>query len=1018
MNPVKAAAVYWKVTLVAVLFVVAAGGYSLLTMPRREDPKITIRKAVVVTVFPGAPSDRVEQLVSRRIEEKLATVEELDEITSTSRPSLSIVQLELHGDVQKPDEVWQKIRNKLREVQQELPATVIGPRLNDEYGDTVAQLISVSGRGYPLNQLEDYARVLETEVRQIPSVGKTELLGASEERIEVAPRIEQIAGHRIGPERLAQALQARNVLLPGGQYRTDQSEVPVEPSGEIRSLAELENLVVDLSSSGLPLRLADIASVERTTEDQKFLTRYNGQPAIYLSVTMRAGGNIVEMGKEIAKTVAQARDLLPSDVQIHLLADQPRVVRERIAHFLLEFLLAVICVIAVTMILLPFRTSLVAATAIPVTVLGTFAIMRAVGIELHQVSISTLILVVGMVVDDAIVITDNYHEHLEKGKSRFDAAIDGTGELAVPVLAATLTIVASFLPLRMISGGVGEFISAIPSVVAIALLASYAVAMLVTPLLCMWLISGDSNGENLLAPVNFVRKRWPALARNPLEMLRSSYARLLSAALGHRKATLAITGLALVLGVSVIPLLGRQFFPKAERNQFVIDIWAPEGTRLAATDRTVRTLEEKLHALPEITSFGSFIGKSAPRFYYNVNPEQDAANYAQLIVNTTSDKEVPALVTRLRSELRVLAPGARILVKELEQGEPMEAPIMVRVSGPEIGELKRIGAEVEQILYSTDGVWEANTNFGEDLFQLSVEVDPEKASRVGVTNYTTAVTLAGAFSGIPVSYLREGKRQVPIILRLDGEQRGSLDRVMDLPIPSLSGQKIPLRQIAHIESSWQTARIQRRQRERTLTVRAFTAGRLADTALAEARPRIEALLLPAHYRIEYGGELEGLQRSFGELRLALIVGVMLIFFILVLEFKSFSLPWIVMAAIPLSLPGASAGLLVSRSPFGFMALLGLVSLAGIVVRNAIVLIDYANQARKDGADVREAVRQAGERRLRPILLTTFAAVVGMAPMLLSGSSLWVPMASAIAAGLLGSTLLTLIVIPVLLVMVD
>lgn len=1020
MNPVKAAAVYWKVTVVAVLFVVVAGVHSLFVMPRREDPKITIRKAVVVTVLPGASSDRVEQLVSRRIEDKLATVEELKEISSASRPSLSVVQLELYGDVQEPHEVWQKIRNKMKELQPELPATVIGPRVNDEYGDTVAQLIAISGGGYPLSRLEDYARLLETEVRHISAVGKTELLGAAEERIEVAPRIEQITGHRIGPERLVQALRARNILLPGGQYQTDHSDLPVEPSGDIRSLAELENLVVDLSPSGLPLRLADIANIERTAKDQRFLARFNGRQAVYLSVTMRAGGNVVEMGEEIAITVARARQLLPPDVEIHLLADQPQVVRERIDHFLLEFLLAVICVIAVTMLLLPFRTSLVAATAIPVTVLGTFALMRAAGIELHQVSISTLILVVGMVVDDAIVITDNYHEHLETGKVPFDAAIDGTRELAVPVLAATLTIVASFLPLRMISGAVGEFISAIPSVVAIALLASYFVAMLVTPLLCIWLIPrhAGTQGGGLLSWIGPVRRRWPTVAQNPLEALRNSYGRLLSVALAHRKMTLAATALALLLGALVLPTLGRQFFPKAERNQFIIDVWAPEGTRVAATDRMVRKIEERLRRQPEIIGFGSFIGKSAPRFYYNVNPEQDAANYAQLIVNTASDQDVPGLVAMLRGELGVLAPGARVLVKELQQGTPLEAPIMVRVVGPNVAELKRIGSEVQRILSRTDGVWETNLNTGEDLFQLSVQVDPEKASRSGVTNYATAMMLAGAFSGVPVSYLREGKRQVPIALRVDEGQRASLERMADLPIPSLSGNKIPLRQIARITPGWQTARIQRHQRERAVTVRAFTAGRLADAALAEARPAIEALPLPAHYRIEYGGEVEELHRSFGELRLALVVGTMLIFFVLVLEFKSFAQPWIVMAAIPLSVPGAAVGLLLSRSPFGFMAFLGIVSLAGIVVRNAIVLIDYANHALRSGVEVTTAVRQAGERRLRPILLTTLAAVVGMTPMLLSGSSLWVPMASAIAAGLLGSTFLTLVVIPVLVVMLE
>ncbi len=1018
MNLTRAATTYWKVTIAGVLLVCITGVHSLLTMPRREDPKITIREAIVITLFPGADSDRVEQLVTRKVEEKIETVEELQRITSTSRAGLSIVRVKLRPEVNNPQESWQKIRNRMLELRHALPDTVLGPIVDDEYGDTVAALIAVAADGATPRQLEDYATVLETELRRVDAVGKTEIIGEQQERIEVAPDLDKLATYRVGVDQFAKALQARNIVLPGGEYKTGSADIPLEPSGDFRSVAEIQDVTVDVGPTGLPLRLGDIADVRRTLEDARFVTHYNGRSAVYVSVTVRAGQNIVEAGKEIERAIVSARSRLPSGVELERVADQPRMVEQRIGHFLREFLIAILCVIAVTMVLLPFRVSLVAATSIPVTVLATFALMRVFGIELHQVSISTMILAIGMVVDDAIVITDNYLEHLHQTGSRMRAAVEGTREVAVPVLAATLTIVASFLPLRMISGEVGEFISGIPNVITISLLTSYAVAVLVTPLLCTWFISPAqaASEDNLLARVPYLRRRFPALTHNPLEILRSGYSRLLAAAMSRKKATVGLAAASVVIGFAILPALGIQFFPKAERNQLVIDLWMPEGTRIERTLAVASRIENRLRATPEVVRFAAFIGKSAPRFYYNISPEQDASNYAQFIINTHDEKEAPRVANRLRDEFAGTLAGARVLVKELEQGESMEAPIMVRVSGPDIPQLKAAGAQVQALLEKSPGVWGVSSDYGEDVAQLAVRINNDTAGQIGATNYHTAALLYGALSGAPVSYYREGKRNVPIVVRLDERDRQSLDRIMQLHVSTVTGAKVPLSQIAKLEPEWKTARIQRRYRDRTLTVRAFVTGRLASAVLGDVRPQIARIALPSGYRIEYGGEAEGLSRSFRELGIALAVGAMLILIILVLEFNSFSQPLIVMTSIPLSAFGAVIGLAVSRSPFGFMAFLGMVSLAGVVVRNAIVLIDYANELRRSGAPAEAAATQAGLRRLRPILLTTMAAVVGMTPMLFSGSTLWVPMASAIAAGLLGSTLLTLVVIPVLFVM--
>jgi outer membrane protein TolC len=546
--------------------------------------------------------------------------------------------------------------------------------------------------------------------------------------------------------------------------------------------------------------------------------------------------------------------------------------------------------------------------------------------------------------------------------------------------------------------------------VAISLGTSFVVAMLLTPLMARYFIrqglvdheQADSGAERKLTPLDHMQR---------------SYNRIITWAMAHKRTVLASSVLAFLAGLGILSMVPQLFFPLAERDQFVMDVWLPEGTKIEATDAAVRRIEGVLSQEPLVKQYTSFLGESAPRFYYNVNPQAPAANYAQILVNTKRVKGTPQLVAKLRQRLPDVAPEAKVFVKELQQGQVMEAPVEVRISGDDIGTLETLGNQAEDVLRHTQGATYVHTDWHEDAWQVGVNVREEVANRMGLTNATIAQQLAVGFEGAPVTTLWEGDRGVDVVLRLDPAERRSFQNVADMYVMSpVTGARVPLTAVASLDSEWQPGRIVRRNGVRTLTVRAFPDGhRLASEILNDARKQLDTMALPQGYHIEYGGEYENKREISREMQNALMLSMVLIFLILLFQFRTLVDPLIVMAAFPLALPGAALGLLITHNTFGFTAFIGIVSVGGLVVRNSIILIDYIHERMKDGVELEQAALEAGERRLRPIFLTSAAAAVGVIPMILSGSSLWSPLASVIAFGLLGSMFFTLVAIPVLFV---
>src|SRR6202140_1746432 len=975
MNPVRASLRYPQVTIALTIMLVVSGVYALLRMPRREDPKIHVRTGIVAAFYPGASGSEVENQVTQKIQQGLFKIEGVrrEKTYSTSRNGAMFVNVEWEDSLQDTEKFWSKLRLDMAELRAtDLPDGVRGPVVDYDFGDTVAVLMAIHGDHYDYRELKDYSERIEATIRRIRSVSKVKRIDEQKEEIEVTGSLDRLSQYAVTPDQVMRALQGRNMVHDAGSVSTEHGKPPIETTGAFQTEEQLRHVMVDVTRTGQPVYIGDLAQVQRMYKDPTQYARSRGERAILLSVEMQEGNNVVDFGNELRTSLDSLRPLLPPDLKIDMVADQPKVVAQRVKDFIREFGIAIASVILVTIVLLPFRVALVSAVAIPVTVSATFGLLNAFGIELHQVSIAALIVVLGMVVDDAIVIADNYIELLDEGVPRPEAAWRSATELAIPVLTATLTIICSFLPFLILSGATGEFIRALPLTVAIALTTSFIVAMLLTPLLCRFFIrKGLHSAEGESA-----KKR-----RSPLELMQAFYNRIIVVAMKVKPVAIACGVLAVLAGAFVLKHLPERFFPFAERDQFVVDVWLPEGWKVEATDSAVRRLEAVLQHEKEVVNYTSFVGSSAPRFYYNVNPQLPDKNYAQLLVATTSAEATPRLVEALRPKLAQAAPEARVFLREMQQGPVQEAAIEVRITGEDDKVLEHLGSQVENVLSHAPGALDVHNDWREDAYRLKVNVRQEVANRLGFTNAGIGRELAGGFDGAPVTTYWEGDRDVTVSLRLAPAFRQNLQDVSSTYVISpVTGARVPLNSIATVSPVWDPGRIVRRHGVRTLTVRAWSAGGvLPSQVLTRVKPAVDSIPVPPGYRIWYGGEFENQNDTFPEMVKALLVSMIAIYLILMFQFRSVIDPLVVMAAIPLGLLGASLGLAITGNPFGFTAFLGIVSLGGIVVRNAIILVDYIRARVAEGIGIEEAAVEAGERRLRPIFLTTMAAAVGVTP---------------------------------------
>lgn len=1010
MNFVKASLKYKQVTVSVLLLLFMIGANSLLNMPRREDPKITVRQGLVIAYFPGASSAQVEDQVTNKLEQYLFQFEEVrkEKTYSTTQDGLVVANVELNENVKAPDEFWNKLRHQLLVAKQiDFPAGVRGPVVNSDFGDTEAMIIGIEGDSASYEQLKEYAEKLEDQVRTIPAASKIKRIGEQRQQIVVTGTSQQLAQYGLTLNNVANVLQSQNAINPTGEIKNGKTETPIYAKGYYNTEGQIANQIIGLSKTGEVVHVSDVSRLDRTYEEPTSKITVNGHKAMMISVQMHEGNNIVKFGEEVRKKMAEVSAQLPSNIKLTTIVNQPQVVDENVSHFIHEFFLAIISVVIVVILLLPLRIAAVAATAIPMTIAVTFALMHAFGIELHQVSLAALIVVLGMVVDDAIVIADNYVELLDAGVERWTAAWRSASDLLLPVFGATITIIASFMPLVILTGTVGEFIHALPVTVAIALATSFAVAMVFTPLLCYTFIKKGLHSHD--------EKDQKKKKKSLLDNMQAGYDKLQQWCVKYPKTTIVSSFIPVGLAVLLFTNGVRQkFFPAAERNQFVVELWMPTGTQLSKTEQAILKIQNLVHQDKRVTSFATFIGTSAPRFYYNFDPEFPVTNYAQILVNTTTDEATLALSAELSNKLDKIVPEGTPEVKLMQQGQPLKAPVEVRIVGDDINVLKRIGTQVEGIVKNTKGSLLVHNDYKEDYYGVDIRMKKE-AQQLGFTTASISNMVYTGFSGAPVTTMYEGDNPIDIVFRFDEDQRHNTNDLLETYVASpVTGANVQLRQIADISPEWHTGRIVHRNGVRTLTVRSETTSEVLPAELLKAiQPQISKIQLPTGYSINYGGEDENKRETFSQMMAALMISLVLIFFILLFQFRNLKEATIVMLTIPLSLFGAFFGLYITHNNFGFTAFVGLVSLSGIVVRNAIILVDHTNELLKEGMDIKTASVESGKRRLRPIFLTAMAAAIGVLPMILSGSPMWSPLASVIAFGVVWSMITALLTVPVM-----
>jgi multidrug efflux pump subunit AcrB len=1010
MNFIKSSLKYRQVTVSVLLLLFIVGVNSLLNMARREDPKITVRQGLVIAYFPGATSAQVEDQVTNKLEQYLFQFEEVrkGKTYSTTQDGLVVVNVELNENVKAPDIFWNKLRHQLLIAKQiDFPQGVRGPVVNSDFGDTEAMIIGIESDEASYEQLKGYTEKVEDYLRTIPAASKIKRIGEQREQVVVTGSSQKLAQYNLSLGNVANVLQSQNAINPAGNIKNGNSETPIYSKGNYSTERQVANQVIGTSGTGEVVRLGDITKLDRTYEEPTSKIIVNGHKAMMISIQMQEGNNIVKFGEEVKKKLDEVSSLLPANVKISTIVNQPKVVDENVSHFIHEFFLAIISVVVVVILLLPFRIAAVAALAIPMTIAVTFALMEAFGIELHQVSLAALIVVLGMVVDDAIVIADNYVELLDKGVDRWTAAWRSASDLILPVFGATITIIASFLPLVILSGSVGEFILAMPLTVAISLATSFIVAMVFTPLLCYLFIKKGlhQHGED------DKKKKKASL----LDKMQLGYERLQQWSIKYPKVTIISSFIPVGLSFLLFTNGVRQkFFPAAERNQFVVELWMPTGTQLTKTEEAILKVQNVVQKDKRVTSFATFIGTSASRFYYNFNPEFPVTNYAQILINTVTDEDTKSLSEELSEKLDRIVPEGMPQVKLMQQGASLKAQVEVRVVGEDINVLKKLGAQIEAIVKNTKGSLVVHDDYREDYYGIGVRLK-EEAERLGFTSESISKMVYTGFSGAPVTTMYEGDNPIDVVFRFNENQRHNSNDLLDAYVSSpVTGANVQLRQIADINAEWHTGRIVHRNGVRTLTVRSETTSDVLPAELLKViQPQIGKIQLPAGYHINYGGEDENKNETFSQMVAALMISLVLIFFILLFQFRNLKETTIVMLTIPLSLFGALFGLYITGNNFGFTAFVGLISLAGIVVRNAIILVDHTNELLKEGMDIKTAAIESGKRRLRPIFLTAMAAAIGVVPMILSGSPMWSPLASVIAFGVVWSMLTALLTVPVL-----
>ncbi len=972
-----------------------AGSLSFLGLGRAEDPVFTIRTMVVQAHWPGATLEETIDQVTERIERKLKETPHLDRLRSYTSPGLSVIFVDLVGSAtgRAVPDAWYEVRKKVGDIRHTLPQGVLGPFFNDDFGDTYGIIYGFTADGFSRRELRDTVEDIRSRLLALPDVSKIEVLGTQDERIFVEFTFATLSQLGVTPDQLVAALAAQNLVRPAGILRTDEEALAVRVSGAFTN--EQDILDVNFVVGGRMLRLRDVATVTRGYADPpQPMFRVNGKEALGVAIAMREGGDILALGAQVAAEMRRIAAELPIGIEATLVADQAATVDEAINDFTTSLWQAILIVLAVSFVALGVRAGMVVAIAIPLTLAIVFPIMELANIDLQRISLGALIIALALLVDDAMTTIDAMTRRLAAGDAMEDAAVYAYKALAFAMLAGTFVTIAGFVPIGFAQSSAGEYTFSIFAVVGIALITSWFVAVIFAPLLGMLLL------------------RAPKKAAEGDSKVLSAYRGFLSLAIRFRWITIGAALGLFGLSMAALPLVPRQFFPPSDRVELLVDLKLPMNASIHATDAAMQRLDAKLAGDPDIARWSSYVGRGAIRFYLPLNVQLANPFFGQAVIVTTSIEARERLQPKLEQLLAEEFPEAVGRVYPLELGPPVGWPLQYRVVGPGLSEVRDIALELAAVMARAPETRRINFDWMEPARQLRIEVDQDEARRLGLSSAAVASALNAAISGTTVTQVRDDIYLVDVVVREAGGQTLSIESLRTLQLSLPGGRSVPLTAFARFSYDQEYPQVWRRDRVPTLTVQADVApGVLPETVIAQIEGDIAALnaRLPEGYRIELGGIAEESAESQASVFAVVPLMLVLVLTVLMFQLKSFQRMAMVLSVVPLGLIGVVAALLLSGQPLGFVAILGILALVGMIAKNAVILIEQIEAERRAGRPVREAVIEASASRFRPILLTALSTVLGLIP--IAPTVFWGAMAFAIMGGLLVASLLTLVFLP-------
>ncbi len=987
-------------SLVAYLMIVAviAGVFSYFRLGRSEDPSFIIKTMVVQAAWPGATVEETVKQVTERLERKLQETPHLDFLRSFTRAGVTTIFVNLEGSANAKEvaDTWYQVRKNIGDIRHTLPAGIVGPGFNDDFGDTFGIIYGFTSDGFTHRELRDYVEDIRSKLLLVPDVSKIELLGAQDERIFVEFSMKELASLGIDRAALLAALQTQNIIRPAGTIQTGSENLSVRVSGAFQSEQDIAN--INFVVGGRMLRLSDIARVRRAYSDPpQPLFRVNGEPAIGLAIAMREGGDILALGRNLDQAMAKITADLPVGIEPTLVADQAVTVKGAISEFMTSLLQAIGIILVVSFISLGVRPGLIIALSIPLTLAIVFPIMQLAGIDMQRISLGALIIALALLVDDAMTTTDATLNRLAAGDDKVAAATFAFRTYAFAMLAGTLVTIAGFVPVGFAASSAGEYTFSLFAVVSIALIVSWFVAVIFAPLL----------GVVILTPPRAEQAASPG-------RVYLAYRRFLTFAMRAKWLTIAISLALFAASFLALPLIPRQFFPSSDRPELLVDISLPQNASIFASETAAQKFDAALKGDPDVARWSTYVGRGAIRFYLPLNVQLPNDFFSQAVIVAKDVAARERLHAKLETFLANEFPGAVTRISPLELGPPVGWPLQYRVSGPDASVVRDIAFKLARIIATNPKAEKVNFDWIEPSRQVRIRVDQDEARLLGLSSQTLAGVLNTVISGTPVTQVRDDIYLVDVIARATDEERISLSNLRNLQVPLPSGQTVPLGQFATFEYEQQYPLIWRRDRVPTLTVQAdVAAGELPETVVSSLSSAVETLrkTLPASYHIVVGGTVEESKTSQASVIAVVPIMLLIMLTVLMVQLQSFQRLFLVLSVAPLGLIGVVAALLLSGRPLGFVAILGILALLGMITKNAVILIGQIEAERDQGRSVWDAALDASSSRFRPIMLTAVSTVLGMIP--IAPTVFWGPMAFAIMGGLLVATILTLIFLPTL-----